>query len=236
VTSAGASDGGPLPVPDKAAPARRRWLGVLSDDERANEILFGLIMVMTFTGSLSVATADREDVREMLLGAIGCNVAWGIVDAAMYLMTTLALRGAAIDALRRVRAARTSGEARGLIVDALPKVVADVMRESEIAELHARLARLPEPPARPWLAGRDYLGALGVFLLVAVATLPVVVPFVVMQHTHRAVRWSHAIAIAMMFTVGLKLGRRSLVHPVAMGVAIALLGVALAAMTMALGG
>jgi VIT1/CCC1 family predicted Fe2+/Mn2+ transporter len=95
---------------------------------------------------------------------------------------------------------------------------------------------LPEPPARPWLEGRDYIGAVGVFLLVAVATLPVVVPFVVVANTHRAVRWSHAIAIAMMFAVGLQLGRRSLVHPVAMGVAIALLGVVLAAVTMALGG
>lgn len=209
---------------------------MLTHDERANEILFGLIMVMTFTGSLSAATAGRDEVREMLVGAIGCNVAWGIVDAAMYLMTTLALRGAAIDTLRRVRAAGTPGEAHELIVDALPEPVALVMKESEIAELHVRLARLPEPPARPWLGKRDYLGALGVFLLVAVGTLPVVVPFVVIPHTHRAVRWSHAIAIAMMFTVGLKLGRRSLVHPVAMGVAIALLGVVLAALTMALGG
>jgi hypothetical protein len=50
------------------------------------------------------------------------------------------------------------------------------------------------------------------------------------------VRWSHAIAITMMFTVGMKLGRRSLVHPVAMGIVTALLGVVLAAVTMALGG
>jgi hypothetical protein len=212
---------------------RRR---VLSPDERANEILFGLIMVMTFTGSLSAATADRDDVREMLIGAVGCNVAWGIVDAAMYLMTTLALRGAQIDAFRRVRAATTNDEARELIVGALPDAVHDMIQESEVEELRARLARLPEPPKGPWLAKRDWLGALGVFLLVAVGTLPVVVPFLVVRQTHRAVRWSHSIAIAMMFVVGLNLGRRSLVHPLAMGIATALVGVLLAAMTMALGG
>jgi VIT1/CCC1 family predicted Fe2+/Mn2+ transporter len=211
-------------------------LRVLSDDERANELLFGLIMVMTFTGSLSAATAGKDEVREMLIGAVGCNVAWGIVDAVMYLMTTLSLRGAAIDTLRRVRAAGGPDEARGLIVEELPEPVAQVMTAPEIADLHARLSRLPEPPTGPRLTKRDYWGALGVFLLVAVATLPVVVPFVVIPHTHRAVRWSHAIAIAMMFTVGLKLGRRSRVHPVGMGIATALLGVLLAAMTMALGG
>jgi VIT1/CCC1 family predicted Fe2+/Mn2+ transporter len=209
---------------------------VLSPDERANEVLFGLIMVMTFTGSLSVATADREAVREMLIGAVGCNVAWGIVDAAMYLLTTLALRGAEIDALRRVRSAASDEEARGLIVEALPESVGDMIQASEVAELRARLGKLPEPPKRPWLGARDYLGALGVFLLVAVATIPVVLPFVAVENTHRAVRWSHSIAIAMMFAVGVSLGRRSLVHPVLMGVGTALIGVLLAVTTMALGG
>ena len=109
----------------KAPESRRR--SVLTHDERANELLFGLIMVMTFTGSLSAATAGRDDVREMLLGAIGCNVAWGLVDAVMYLMTTLTLRGAGLDALRRVRTAATPEEARRLIVEALPEPVAEVM-------------------------------------------------------------------------------------------------------------
>ena len=38
-------------------------------------------MVLTFTGSLSVAEAGRDDVRTMLIGALGCNLAWGIIDA-----------------------------------------------------------------------------------------------------------------------------------------------------------
>jgi len=220
------------PEAKRSEPRRR----ILSPDERANEILFGLIMVMTFTGSLSAATAGRDDVREMLIGAVGCNVAWGLVDAVMYLMTTLTLRGAALDTLRRVRAAVTPAQAHGLIVESLPEAVAGVMKETEIEEIHVRLARLPEPPGKPWLGKRDWLGALGVFLLVAVGTLPVVIPFILIPHTHRAVRWSHGIAIAMMFTVGMKLGRRSLVHPLAMGIATALLGLVLAAVTMALGG
>jgi len=38
--------------------------------DRLSEVLFGLIMVLTFTGSLSVAEAGREDVRTMLAGAL----------------------------------------------------------------------------------------------------------------------------------------------------------------------
>ena len=50
---------------------------VLDPSERIAEVLFGLIMVLTFTGSLSIADAGANDVRVMLIGALGCNLAWG---------------------------------------------------------------------------------------------------------------------------------------------------------------
>src|SRR6188472_7613 len=65
---------------------------VLDPIERVSEVLFGLIMVLTFTGSLSVANPDRSEVREMLYGAIGCNLAWGIVDAVMYVLASVMIR------------------------------------------------------------------------------------------------------------------------------------------------
>src|SRR5204863_1897534 len=63
---------------------------VLDPIDRVSEVLFGLIMVLTFTGALSVAEAGRDDVRAMLVGALGCNVAWGVIDAILYLMGSLA--------------------------------------------------------------------------------------------------------------------------------------------------
>ena len=73
---------------------------VLEPDERIAELLFGLIMVITFTGSLSVATAQREDVRGMVVAAIGCNLAWGIIDGVFYLLGALAARGSQGDPAR----------------------------------------------------------------------------------------------------------------------------------------
>jgi len=55
---------------------------VLDPVSRATEILFGLIMVLTFTASLNVTEASRADVRLMLIAALGCNLAWGLIDAA----------------------------------------------------------------------------------------------------------------------------------------------------------
>jgi len=50
-------------LPTEAVISKQRALDPI---ERASEILFGLIMVLTFTGSLSVAEAGRDDVRAML--------------------------------------------------------------------------------------------------------------------------------------------------------------------------
>ena len=89
----------------------QRSKGLLDPIERLSEVLFGLIMVLSFTGSLSAATAGREEVRTMLFGAIGCNLAWGIVDAVMYLITRLTERGRDILTLRAMRQAADPTEA-----------------------------------------------------------------------------------------------------------------------------
>lgn len=100
-----------------------RWNGrVLDPVERVSEILFGLIMVLTFTGSISVAEAGREEVRTMLFGAIGCNLAWGIVDAVMYLLTSLVERQRATSAPGE-RASLTTQDARGAVETFLLVVV-----------------------------------------------------------------------------------------------------------------
>src|SRR5688500_10192999 len=102
-------------------------------------------MVLTFTGSLSVAEAGREDVRTMLIGALGCNLAWGIIDALMYLMGNLAEKGRNLKLFKAVRAAPDVERAKAHIADALPPLVASMMSPAEFASLHERLARLPEP-------------------------------------------------------------------------------------------
>jgi hypothetical protein len=48
---------------------------VLDPMDRISEVLFGLIMVLTITGSLSVATENHPDTRTLRIGAIGCNLA-----------------------------------------------------------------------------------------------------------------------------------------------------------------
>ena len=210
--------------------------GVLDPSERTAEVLFGLIMVLTFTGSLSAADAGREDIRAMLIGALGCNIAWGIIDGVLYLMGALGERGNSLMVYRAVRGARDSARARQLIADAVPAAIAAVLDPADFDRMHQRLKQLPEPPPRPRLRGSDWRGALGVFLLVFISTFPVAIPFIVMHDATTAMRASNAIAVAMMFIVGVAYGRAVGWSPWAVGLSMVALGSVLVAMTIALGG
>jgi len=93
---------------------------VLEPMDRISEVLFGLIMALTFTLTLGVVTADRIQVRTMLLAALGCNLAWGIIDAGVFLMARFNQRGRNAMQLRAVRTAADIADAHRIITDALP--------------------------------------------------------------------------------------------------------------------
>ena len=211
---------------------RERVLDPLS---RVSEILFGLIMALTFTGTLSVAMADREEVRTLLFGAIGCNIAWGLVDAVMYLMNALTGRGRELLMIRAVRAA-TPEEAHGIIERAVSPTMAMILTTEDFERVRRSVLQLRGVARAPALTKDDWLGALAVFLLVFLSTFPVVIPFLVFRNVHLALRMSNVVALAMLFAAGYLLGRHGGYHPWRTGLTMVVLGVVLVALTIALGG
>ena len=211
--------------------------GPLDPSERIAEALFGLIMVLTFTCSISAAQPEREDVRTMLFGALGCNLVWGIIDAVLYLMGCLAERGRGLDTLRSVRRASAPEEGQRIVAEGLPPAIASALGPEDLERLRERLHALPEPPARPRLGKAEWLGALGVFLWVFLITFPLTAPFVFIQQDARlALRISNAIAIVLLFFMGYQYGRYAGLRPWLSGLVMVLLGGALVAATIALGG
>jgi VIT1/CCC1 family predicted Fe2+/Mn2+ transporter len=193
-------------------------------------------MVLTFTGSLSVAEAGRDDVRVMLIGALGCNIAWGIIDGVLYLMGCLAEKGGNLITYLAVRKATDPQKAQRLIADALPSVIATVLQPAELESIRQRLQKLPAPAEHARLAKDDWLGALGVFLWVFVTTFPVAVPFLFMSEVAPAMRVSNGIAVALLFITGFAYGRCVGRSPWWIGISMVLLGGILVALTIALGG
>jgi hypothetical protein len=209
---------------------------VLDPIERVSEVIFGLLMAMTFIGSVSVATAGREEVRTMMITALGCNLAWGLADAVMYLVRTVTERTRKRMLLARLRGGADAAIGQALVADALPPRLADAAGTDGLELLRRRLAELPALPMRPHLSADDLKGALGVFLLVVLATFPVVVPFMLFDQTALAVRGSNLVALVMLFIAGWILARYAGGNRWRGGAAMAATGAVLMAAIMALGG
>jgi len=212
---------------------RERVLDVV---DRVSELLFGLFMALTFVGAVSVADAGRDELRTMFGAALGCNLAWGLVDAVMYVVRTITARGRSLTLVRQVRAAPVAADGRKLIQDSLTPAVSTIVSEPALEEMRARMMALPRIPERPELHANDLLAALAIFLIVVASTFPVVLPFALLQDVGTAKALSRAIALAMLFAGGLALGRYAGYGSWKVGVIMAGLGVVLVAAIMALGG
>ena len=216
-------------------PAPARSPRILDPMDRISEVLFGVIMALTFTLTFAVATADTLAVRTMLFAAVGCNLAWGIIDGGVYLLARLNNQGRAILRWRAVRDAVDADAARRAVADALPPLVASTVEPPQLEAMRLKLNQLPEP-AHPQLTRSDWLGALGICLLSFLSTFPIVIPFLFIGDARLALRVSNAVAIAMLFLCGFLFGRYAGFHPVTMGTVMVALGGALVGVAIALGG
>ena len=164
---------------------------VLDPVERVSEMCFGLFMALTFVGAVS-ALGGSDSPRTMFAAALGCNLAWGFVDAVMYLVRTITQRG----------------------------------REITLAKL----------PDRPRFRKEDFIGAVGIFLIVVATTFPIALPFVIFQEGKFALIVSRLLTLAMLFGGGIALGRYSGFGGWKAGVAMMLVGVVVTVIVIALGG
>ena len=208
---------------------------ILEPMDTISEILFGFIMALTFTLTLGVVTADRIQVRTMLLAALGCNLAWGSIDASVFLMTRFNQRGRNAVQLRAVRAAADIADAHRIIAGALPPVLGAALPPDQLELIRQRLLQLPEPE-HPRLTKRDGLGAIWICLLSFLSTFPIVIPFILIGDARLALRLSNAVAIGMLFVCGYALGRCAGFRPWATGLSMVAVGAALIGVAIALGG
>jgi VIT1/CCC1 family predicted Fe2+/Mn2+ transporter len=209
---------------------------VLDPVSRISEIVFGVLMALSFTGALNAATAGREEVRTMMLTAIGCNLAWGLVDAVMYIIATLTERGRNLTLLHQVRSAVDPRTAQAVISETLPGRLPEAIGPDGLEDMRRRLVALEHVPTRARVHREDFAGAIGVFLLVVLSTFPVVVPFMFLSRLDLAMRVSNGIALVILSVGGYQLGRFAGGNPWRTGLGMAALGAVLVSIIMALGG
>lgn len=195
-----------------------------------------MIMALTLTCTLGVEIADDIKIRTILIAALGCNLAWGIIDAGVYLITRINNESRKIATLGALRDATDSGSARLILADAVHPVLASNLSEEQLNLLRGKLRQMPALPERAQLTKRDALGALGVGLLCFLSTFPIALPFLLISDGRTALRASNAVAVAMLFLCGYAFGYRSGLRPWMTALLMVGFGAAMVGVAIVLGG
>jgi len=212
----------------------------LDPAETLAEVMFGLIMVLTITIGAGLITAeDQLDTHGLIVAAAGCNVAWGVIDAVLFLLNILFYRSQRAHFYRKLRNAASDAEALAALQEEFgledeplaidPDDRTRLYQSMLVLSSHAR-------PARVELKGRDFIAAFAVFVLVSATAVPGLVPFLVLDDSHMALRVSNAVLISLLFLVGYWWAHYTDARPFKVAMIVLLLGVAMVLVAVVLGG
>ena len=154
--------------------ALKGQIGVLNPVDRISGILFGLIMALSFTCTISVAETGRSGLKNMLFAAVGCNLAWGLVDAVMYVLSVLAQRGHSKTFLNFLHKTGRPETARAFIANELPPLWSSALESKDLEEIRRALLKIPEKDLNIRVTGKDFKEALAAFMIVFFSTIPVI--------------------------------------------------------------
>jgi len=209
---------------------------LLNTMDRVSEILFGIIMTLTFTCSIGIANTKNTEIRQLIIAAISCNIAWGLVDAIGYIVRTIVQRSRNRTILNSVLTNSDADKARKDISDSLPPSIASVLETAELEQIRNKLANLPDPTSQVLLTTRDLKKSVMIFFLMFISTFPIVIPFIFIRDTQLALRISNMIAIVLMFLCGWSLAKYVGSNKWLMSFGLTLVGIVLVLITIALGG
>jgi VIT1/CCC1 family predicted Fe2+/Mn2+ transporter len=209
---------------------------LLSPVDRISETLYGVIITLTFTCTIEIAETDSAQKKLMLYAAIGCNIAWGIVDGVMYVLTRYAWKRNKLEILRLIQETKNPHNVREIISDEMSELVVPHLKTDDLENVMQALLKVPHMPQIYSTIREDLLAAIGIFFYAVLSTFPVIIPFIFINDTWLALRISNAIAVVMMFICGWFLGRHAGGRPCFTGLMMSLIGIVLVMIALALGG
>ena len=211
----------------------------LDPASRLGEILFGLIMVLTVTLTAGLTVGEgRAGVRQLLFAAIGCNIAWGIIDAVMYIMNCITVRSGKLRLVKAVRRSPDGKAALALIQDEIEPELQELLAPENAEALSRSVLKhiAQAQVAEKTLTKDDFYGALACFWLVFVSCLPAAISFLIFSQPHFALRVSNFLLIALLFLVGQKWAQYAGTNRLVTGSAMVAIGLVLVGIAILLGG
>ncbi|RFB96478.1 VIT family protein [Rhizobium leguminosarum bv. trifolii] len=217
-----------------------RLTNIIDPGDALGEVLFGLIMALTLTvGSRLVFEKEGLDVDDLIVATIGCNVAWGIIDAVLFFLGTTFYKSRRLRLFRQIKTARSESAALTVLANEFPIAEAPFSaRGADADALYRTLLTLAcrADPVKASLPKGDLFAAIAVFVLVSATAIPAVIPFFFIDDAHLALRTSNLFLITLLFVTGYAWARFSGGRPVYAGMTMTCLGLLLVAIAIALGG
>lgn len=210
----------------------------LDPSERLDELLFGLIMVLSITLGVSLATDAGGSASQVAWAIVGCNLAWGLIDGCMHVVTQLFVRGSRARLVQALRSAGSEAEqlatVGSVLDDQLCALTTADERRGLYLEISRRLRGAALQPTR--VAREDVYGGLAIVWLVVLASVPAVVPFLFIGDRFVAARVSNALVLATLFGVGCWVARAIHANPWALGLSTTAFGLVMVTIVVMLGG
>jgi len=212
----------------------------LDPGETLGEVLGGLIMALTFTLGARLFTALGElETHDLVVAVVGCNAAWGIIDATLFVLNSIFYRSRHARFFRALKNARSEAEALAAVEEEFdleeePLAVHPDDRARVYKSLLAMSARAT--PARKGLRRQDFVAAVIVFLLVSATAVPGVIPLLLLDDPNFALHVSNWVLILLLFVVGYWWGRYTDAPSWRVGLTAMMLGIFMVLVAVALGG
>lgn len=234
-----------------AARPRRTNPGLLSrmldPIDRLSETIYSILILLTFTLAFRIIKVGADPwrelpstyINELLLGAIGATVAWGVIDGIMYALMSMFARGERHRLLVQLQGAGGDDEAVHVLAEEFDHMLEPITSETQRRLLyadvldHLRFSR-PQPVG---FNRDDFAGALGSVLVAVLAVLPSLVPLVLLRHEPAlAIRMSNIVSVVVLFVAGYQWGKYTGANPWKVGTLLAAVGVGMGLWAFFLGG
>lgn len=213
------------------------------------QMLYGLLIVLTFT--MAFRAIDRtvvsnlvaaEQANRLFIAAIGCSIAWGVIDGVVYVLSCIAERAGQRKLIRDVQASPDERTATAVIAGELDSVLEPIAGDASREALYRGMQRelrtaAPTAPTIAVVNKEDFYGAAITVAVALTATLPVVVALLLFPDPFVSLRVSNLIAVGMLMGVGYGWARQSGTRPpLVVGLLLAAIGVLAVLIAIPLGG
>lgn len=210
----------------------------LDPADRLGEILFGLIMALGIIGAVRVGEEQASN-RSLFIAILGCNLAWALVDAVMYVLVALFESGRKAKLFQHIQKSPDDEAALGQIRDELEPALETLASPEALKGFYQQVLtsiRASDKPPRGTVHRDDLLGGVAVALVIMMATFPILLPYLLIRNTTTAVRVSELISVTLLFLLGFRWGQFVGTNPWKVGAGLTLVGGVLVLVTILLGG